>query len=164
MDRFPFVPTAEEIRDLPFASKVIMPTAYARADAVPLTLVKDEFDEPSHYAANRTRALDTVAKVIRQHSLTLNGFEGQQQLVIDHLRNMIRIEKPDVAPIWAKVSSSDHFFHAISYMLLAFRMRDVTTYKSQADLRSTAFMFGSNVFEGGNVSLHQKQPATMPFF
>jgi len=25
-------------------------------------------------------------------------------------------------------------------------------------------MFGSNVFEGGNVSLHQKQPATMPFF
>jgi hypothetical protein len=155
MDRHPFTPTAEEIRDFPFAPKLVFPVIYARSDAPPLTLVKDDFDQPSHYSANRTRAIDVVAKLVRNRALTLNGFGQHRELLVTHLRDMIRIEKPDVPPMWTKITGQDHFFHAVTYMCLAFRMRDVMAYRSKDDLRSSFFLLGSNVNNGHEVSLHQ---------
>jgi hypothetical protein len=160
IDRHPYTPTAEEIRDLTPA-KLIMPVIYARPDAAPIDMKFDEFEKPSHVAANRTRALDTVAKVIRNRTLEMNGYGDNQQLVVTHLRDMIRIEKPDIPPIWQKITGQDHFFHAIAYMLLAFRMRDVATYRSHTDLRSMFFIGGSNVFVGSEVTLHQRKPSTL---
>jgi hypothetical protein len=156
IDRFPYTPTAEEIRDLPGHECKVMPVAYTRPDSAPLTLVKDDFERPSHYSANRTRALDQVAKAVRQNKITFSGFGAHQPLVIGHLRGMIRIEKPDTAPIWNKVTEQDHFFHAISYMLLGFRMHDVVNFNSTQETRSSFFLFGSNVNNGSEVSLHQR--------
>jgi hypothetical protein len=156
IDRHPYTPTAEEIRDFPDHPKKIMPVVYApRTAPAPLSLVKDEFDEPNFYSADRTRALDQVAKLVRTKRIKFEGFGIHQQLVVDHLRGMVRIETKDTPPIWKKVTKGDHFFHALGYLHLAFRVRDVEVYKSDTDQRSNWFILGSNVYEGLDPSPHK---------
>jgi hypothetical protein len=159
IDRHPYTPTAEEIRDFPDHPKKIMPVVYApRSTPMPLNLAKDDFDEPSFYSVDRTRALDTVARLVRTRKVKFEGFGIHRQLVVDHLRGMVRIETKETTPIWKKITKEDHFFHALGYLFLAFRMRDVSVYRSDVDPRTNWFLMGSNVYEGGEVSLHSTRP------
>jgi hypothetical protein len=146
-DRNPYTPTAEEIRDIPGHVGKIMPIIYGtHGDVAPLTPNKDEFGEITHFTANRTRMIDVVAKLLRKRSYTLDGYGDMQSLLITHLRDMVRIEQPDVPPSWQKLSGNDHFFHALGYMMLAVRMKEGIDFRSDKDPRSSIILLGSNVF------------------
>ena len=160
IDRHPYTPTAEEIRDFTDFPKRIMPVVYAsRATGMPLSLSMDEFDEPSFYSVDRTRALDTVARLVRNNAIKIEGYGAHRQLVIDHLRGMVRVEPPDAPPIWKKITTNDHLFHSLAYLHVAFRMRDVVAYNNNSDRRSTLFIHGSNVFAGEQASLYPGKPS-----
>lgn len=132
-----------------------MPVVYAtRGTAAPLTLSLNDFHEPDFYSVDRTRALDVVRGLIQKHAVKLNGYGTHKQLVVDHLRGMVRIEHGDTPPIWKKITKEDHFFHALAYVYLAFRMRDVTMLNANTDLRTHMFITGTDVYAGAVKSLH----------
>lgn len=143
MDRYPFTPLSEAIRDLPEHNHVIWPVAYATTpNAPPLKEMKDEFTEITHYVANRTRALDAVHGEIRNRRLCIEGFGPHQGLIIEHLRDMVRIETADTPPIWNKMTGDDHFFHALGYMLLSQRLLQAILFNTEADQRNNWFLLG----------------------
>lgn len=158
IDRHPYTPTAEEIRDFADFPKRVMPVVYApRSAPSPLSLVKDEFDEPNFYSADRTRALDTIARLVRNRRIRFEGYGIHRSLLFDHLRGMVRIETKETPPIWKKITKEDHFFHALGYMHLAFRMHDVEVFRTESTYRTGLVLYGSNVFQGANVSLTPDQ-------
>lgn len=153
IDRYPYTPLSEQLRDLEDLPGVIMPIGYATSpNAPPLHAVKDEFDDISHWTANRTKALDTVVATIRNRKFKLAGYGSLQNVVINHLRDMVRIEQPDVPPVWNKIKGEDHFFHAFGYMLLSQRLRDAMLYKSDAERRTNIILFGTNPLQGLDLS------------
>ncbi|WP_170850142.1 MULTISPECIES: phage terminase large subunit family protein [unclassified Beijerinckia] len=143
MDRYPDTTLAESIRDLEGYKGIIWPIHYGTAANSPfLKETKDEFDEITHWVAHRTKTLDQVATIIRNHKLSLNGFGHHQSLLINHLRGMFRKEAPDILPVWEKLTEEDHFFHSLGYMLLARRLVDVIFHNSEPELRSNALLIG----------------------
>jgi hypothetical protein len=136
-DRYPYTPTANEIRDL--SSGVIMPAEYR--ETVDLTkLVADEFGANDHVVLNRTRFLDEVAKRIRTRKIVINGFTDQQNIVVSHLRDMVREETPDKPPRWLKLSGIDHYFHATAYFLASFVLKSVLDQGLDIETRSHYFI------------------------
>lgn len=134
MDRNPYTPLANEIRDL--SRGRILPTEYATSPgAAGLTLVKDELDNLSHIKANRTQMLDNVATTIKRRGIDFVGYNNQDHLLIQHLRDMVRIEKEDQTVVWQKLNGNDHYFHALGYALFALRSNEALLYRSDADVR-----------------------------
>lgn len=143
MDMYPYTPLAESIRDIEGHKNKIMPVAYATTNsAPPLAEKKDEFDEVTHYVAHRTKAIDEVAKQIRNRIIGISGYGDNQRLVIEHFRDMIRIETPDEPPTWNKINGNDHFLHAAVYNRLAVRLKDAVEYNSDHDPRTMMVMSG----------------------
>ena len=128
MDRNPYTPLANEIRDLSHGR--IMPVEYANSPGAPNVQMKnDELDQLSHVAGNRTVMLDTVAGSIRKRKIALYGYSRLQRLILDHLQDMVRMEhevhattKDEIPARWQKLTGNDHFFHALGYMLFALRV------------------------------------------
>jgi hypothetical protein len=143
-DRYPYTPTSEEIRDLPGFEGVVMPIHYStQSNAPPLMPGKDEFDAITHWQAHRTRTLDFVHRSISAHRVTLEGYGAHRQLIIKHLRNMVRVENEDVPPIWQKLGDEeDHFFHSLGYLFLAQRLVDASLYRSTAEVRTQVLLTG----------------------
>lgn len=153
LDMYPYTPLVEEIRDA--SGKVIMPMAYATTPNVaPLRENKDEFDETTHFIAHRTKAIDAVAKDIRTRQYRLSGYGGHGSLLVNHLRDMIRIETPDEPPVWNKLSGQDHFFHAMVFHRLAVRMKLGIDFKSDKDLRTHIFLLGGGGLQDKSPALH----------
>lgn len=149
MDRYPYTPTAEAVRDIEGHRGIIMPVAYATTPrAAPLAPGKDEFDEITHWIANRTQALDKATGTIRKQQTTIEGYGQHRSLIIAHMRDMVRIETPDDPPIWNKITGEDHFLHAYSYMKLAQRMLMAINYRDDRDTRSNILLLGG----GGIIS------------
>ncbi len=134
MDRNPYTPLANDIRDL--SDGRIVPVEYAGSPtAAAVQIVTDELDNLSHIRANRTTMIDAVATAIRKRRIDMVGYQNQQHLIIQHLRDMVRIEKDDTSAVWQKLSGNDHYFHAIGYALYALRTNDALNYNSDQDER-----------------------------
>lgn len=134
IDRNPYTPLANDIRDL--SGGRILPAEYALPTAATLTFVKDEFDELSHVKINRTTALDALTGAIRKRKIEFYGYGQYESQLIDHLRDMVRIENDEKAAIWQKLTGHDHFFHSASYGYFSMRMLDALDYRKDADTRS----------------------------
>lgn len=134
IDRNPYTPLAEEIRDL--TNGRIMPVEYANSVLAPaVNIKKTELDEISHISANRTIMIDAVVGAIRKRKIQFFGYGSYESLIVQHLRDMVRIEDPDTAAVWQKLTGNDHFFHALGYVLFALRASDALLYRSDADTR-----------------------------
>jgi hypothetical protein len=134
IDRNPYTPLAEEIRDL--TDQRIIPVEYANSVMAPaVNIKKTELDELSHIQANRTIMLDAVVGAIRKRQIEFYGYGSHEALLVQHLRDMVRIEEPDTSAMWQKLTGNDHFFHALGYLLFAFRASDALLYRSDADKR-----------------------------
>lgn len=156
MDMYPYTNLAEEIRDLQGHQGKIMPIAYATvATAAALVEKKDEFEVVTHYVANRTKAIDTVSKLTRNRGWSFTGYGEQQSLIITHMRDMIRIERPDEAPVWEKINGNDHYLHSLGYQQLAVRVRAAQDFRSDTDERSNVMLFGGDVLNHRNDNLHR---------
>ncbi len=134
IDRNPYTPLAEEIRDL--TDNRIIPVEYATSPmAAAVTIKNTELDELSHIQANRTVMIDAVVGYIRKRKMKFTGYGSYESLIVQHLRDMVRIEKEDTSAIWQKLTGNDHYFHALAYVLFALRANDALLYRSDADPR-----------------------------
>lgn len=134
MDRNPYTPLANDIRDL--SEGRIMPVEYGHENGQAVSLVKDELDNFSHIRGNRTIMIDAVATAIRKRRISLAGYGSFESLLIQHLRDMVRIEKEDTSAIWQKLTGNDHFFHALTYALFSIRTTDAILYRTDSDERT----------------------------
>ena len=134
IDRNPYTPLAEEIRDL--TDQRIIPVEYANSVLAPaVNIKKTELDELSHIQANRTIMLDAVVGAVRKRRIRFAGYGSHEALIVQHLRDMVRIEEPDTSAIWQKLTGNDHFFHALAYVMFAFRANEALLFRSDADPR-----------------------------
>lgn len=136
IDMYPYTPTAEEIRDK--TQGIVMPVEYSTTGKAPAVVEKkNEFDELTNYVVNRTKSIDQVAMKFRNRGIKITGYEAFGNLIVTHLRGMIRIESPDTPPIWNKVDE-DHFLHALANHQLAVRLKAGIDF--QTDQRSSTFL------------------------
>lgn len=128
MDRNPYTPLANEIRDL--SAGRILPVEYAGSPGAPnVQIMNDELDQLSHVRGNRTTMIDAVAGAVRKRKLSMYGYGRMQRLILDHLQDMVRMEheinektKDEIPARWQKLTGHDHFFHALAYLLFAMRV------------------------------------------
>lgn len=151
MDRNPYTPLANDVREL--SQGRIMPVEYAHGGAAAVQLVKDELDALSHIRGNRTTMIDAVAQAIRKRRIDLAGYGTFESLLIQHLRDMVRIEEPDVPPTWQKLSGQDHFLHALGYALFAIRTTDAILYRLDQDERTMIDVLGITMATHGDASM-----------
>lgn len=113
IDRYPYTPTANEIRD--DSRGTIAPTEYRGQK---LNIVNDEFDNFSHIQANRTQMMDAVRSAINKRKYAFTGFGGYENMIVEHLRDMVRIETPEKEATWEKLTGNDHWFHSLGFLTL----------------------------------------------
>lgn len=123
IDRQPYTPDSYAIRDK--TNNRVMPARYATASGSVLTFKNDEYGRLAYVDLPRTEALDRVRTKFCNYELTLNGYSYQKQVVIEHLRDMVRDESPEQMATWKKVTGVDHYFHAIAYWLAAPAIREL---------------------------------------
>lgn len=164
MDRNPYTPLANEIRDMSHGR--IMPVEYAGTPgAAAVTIVNDELQELSHIRGNRTTMLDAVAGAIRKRKIDMFGYGRHQRTILDHLQDMVRIEhevnektKDEIPARWQKLTGNDHFFHSLAYLLFSLRVNTAIEFREE-DPRTAVNM--SNVIipnqTGSRLGLHRAQ-------
>lgn len=134
MDRHPYTPLSNEIREL--SDNRIIPVEYANtANAPAITIANDELDNLSHIRANRTTMLDTVATAIRKRRISFIGYHGLDGVLLQHFKDMVRVEKEDLSASWQKLTGNDHFFHSLAQALFAMRVHGALLYRLDADPR-----------------------------
>lgn len=135
VDRNPYTPTSEQIRDR--TKGKVLPLEYrGQAHIDP---IYDEWENLDYVRINRTKAIDDAVKDVRLKALTISGFGGLQQIVIEHMCDMARMELDEKPATWEKLTGNDHFMHAITLMKASIKVRDVVNLKIKTEQR---FMFG----------------------
>lgn len=127
VDRLPYTPTADALRVM--SKNVIMPVQYAETKDADISIKEDAYGIISHAAVNRTKILDEVANDFRNYVWSLSGYGHQKQIVIDHLRDMVRDEKPETLAKWIKLTGQDHYFHSLALLRAAIKMRPLVLEK-----------------------------------
>lgn len=141
IDRYPDTTLSEQIKSI--TNGKIIPIHYATAPNAPTIKQNIDIDGTvSHWNAHRTRAIDEAVNLIRRHQLKLNGYGSFGNLIVSHLRDMVRVENADTPPVWNKVTGQDHFFHALTYLAIARRASDVDFMNPNHDRRSHCFVVG----------------------
>lgn len=141
IDRYPDTTLSENIKSV--SEGKIVPVHYATAPNAPTIKQVIDIDESvSHWNAHRTKSIDEAANLIRRKQLEFNGFGSFGNLIVSHLRDMVRVEHPDVPPVWNKQTGQDHFFHALTYLAIARKASDVGFMNPNTDRRSHCFVLG----------------------
>lgn len=141
MDLNPYAPLAREIRE--DSDGIIMPIEYATTpSAAPITLIKDEFDQVTHVRSNRTQIIDAIVGDIRKQRIEFTGFGNKKQIIQTHLQDMVRIELPEQAAKWVKLTGDDHFFHALGYLKHSLRIHEFISNLDEKDDRQMAMILG----------------------
>ena len=121
VDRHPYTPTADEIMEV--TQNKIIPVEYRGDKAI--NFIKDIEGNMIHVQVNRTIFLDTVVRVIRKKLILLEGYGTQKTIIADHLKDMIRDEKPKELAVWKKISGNDHYFHALGFLLVSILIKEI---------------------------------------
>lgn len=141
MDLNPYAPLAREIRD--DSKGIIMPIEYATSlKAAPLTPVKDELDNITHFSSNRTGIIDKTVGHIRGRHIAFAGYGNKKLIIQQHLQDMVRVELPEQPAKWVKLTGDDHFFHALGYLLHSLRIHDYIAAQDEQEERQMALLFG----------------------
>lgn len=156
-DRFPYTPTAEEVRDE--TETKVVPVEYRGQKEVKLVMDEIEENLVLYAQMNRTALLDKVAAVVRRKKIAFSGYGGDQSVIRDHLKDMVRDENPEVEAKWVKISGNDHYFHAIGFLLAAVRLKE-TQIHLFTDPRTTVAVLGvpsSPATTGGLLNQNSKK-------
>jgi hypothetical protein len=133
MDRHPYTPTVEQIREL--TKRVILPVEY-RGQAH-INLVEDEWGNLDYVQINRTKAIDNQVKAIQHKATELRGYGGLGGILVEQLCDMVRIETDEKPATWEKLTGNDHFMHSLVLMRASIKIRDVMMLKSNVETRSS---------------------------
>lgn len=134
VDRFPYTPTANEIRSI--TEGRVWPMQYRGSKK--LDIKEDE----GYVNADRTQAIDEIAIAIRKHQPRFSGYGTQRTTIVEHLRDMVRDEQPDTPPRWVKLTGNDHYFHALALVKAAIDIQEILHGKEQPDPREVAAIIG----------------------
>lgn len=121
IDRFPYTPNADAV--FATSKQKVIPTEYRGAS--PINIKSDEFGNISHAQVNRTAAIDRLVRAIRLRQISISGYGPYREVLLEHLKDMVRIEAPEVEATWQKRSGNDHFFHALALLQIAPRIHQV---------------------------------------
>lgn len=127
VDRHPESQAAADIRDQ--TQRRILPCEYRGTKEINPIKGPEGEEDIIYIQADRTTLLDEVAKAVRQHSITFEGYLDKDGDIVVHLRNMIRVEAPEEPAVWKKLDQQDHFFHAIGFMLTAMKTKRILILK-----------------------------------
>lgn len=152
IDRHPYTPTANQIRDR-FHNRV-MPVEYRGTAAARLVL--DETGSISNAQVDRTTVLDKVVDTIRSGDFEISGYGAQEGILIEHLRNMVREEEPEQPAKWVKLNSADHYFHAMAFFLVAPRITELLHDHMSSEMLTSFGVFGFDDFasDAGGVAIN----------
>lgn len=149
IDRFPYTPEADAIRDS--TSGLIVPVQYRGQQGLQPVFEADT-KVLNHYSANNTLILDRVRALVGHRKMIFSGYQGQKDLLIKHLTDMVRDEKPsegmDMIGEWKKTSGNDHYMHSIAFNLLARRVCE-HMYATQVSTVATTASFSGASFGTG---------------
>lgn len=118
VDRLPYTPTAKQLqRD---SNGKIVPIQYGGQIAV--SWKKDE----NYAVGNRTLALDEVMRQVNR-GMKFYGYGHMRGTITTHLMDMVRDDTvlEEGWAKWEKITGDDHFFHALGYALLSFKLAEV---------------------------------------
>lgn len=132
VDRHPYTPTAKELFEM--SDGRIVPVEYRGTKEV--KLVFDEAKELTHAQADRTELIDEVVRQLKRRNLMMSGYGHYKQIIIDHIRGMVRKEEPDSPATWIKITEQDHFFHALGFLLVATKIKEVERIHRKDDPRT----------------------------
>lgn len=146
VDRFPYTPQADALRDITHG--LIVPIQYRGANALQPVFEPDT-KVLSHYSAGRTQILDRLLWLFSHKSLVLSGYGGQRETLKMHLRDMVRDEQsPDTEAEWKKTTGNDHYFHSMALNLLSRRVCE-HMYATRSDtLATTTSLIGAPSWGG----------------
>lgn len=119
VDRHPESQAAADVRDA--TQRRIVPCEYRGTKE--LHIIKDPEGNIIHCQADRTSLLDAVAQAVRLGQIGFAGYELREADVLNHLRDMVRVEEPEEPAVWKKLTGMDHFFHAIGFMLHSMKLK-----------------------------------------
>ena len=139
IDRYPYTPLSNDIRDM--TNGRIQPVVYGIGK---IAEPKIEADKTiSFYNCNRTMALDEVKSVITKGQIDFYGYLDQEDIIVEHLRDMVREENEgEKQPEWRKLNGNDHFFHALGYAMLAKHINYIANWSPNNELRSIISLTG----------------------
>ena len=132
IDRFPYTPTADEVFKV--SGGKIIPTEYRGQKET--NIVLDPYDDVSHAQVNRTMMLDKVSTRIKKASMRISGYGMYKEVIVTHLRNMVREETPEKEATWVKLLPDDHFFHALGFMSISLDIFDMVKIKLKSEVRT----------------------------
>lgn len=135
----------------------ILPCEYRGTNA--LKLVTNENGDVTHCQVDRTDAIDRVVKGIREGTIELEGYGAQAEILITHLRNMVREEEPETPAKWVKLSEEDHYFHALVFWLVGPRMTEL-----MFDHVANSMLQQAGVFDPNEFVIDFNNPSTNPGF
>lgn len=138
IDRLPYTPTANAVRDA--TNGRILPVQYSGSRLV--VLQKDALDEITHAHVNRTSVIDLIVGRIRRANIELCGYTDKADMLVTHLCDMVRIEAPEVEAKWEKVTGNDHWMHALGYLNIAPKVKEVSDLSGGGETRTQIFIGG----------------------
>ncbi len=119
VDRYPYTPTANELRDK--HERLIVPAVYqGEKDYAPTNNTHGDLD---YYNINRTFMADLVANSIRYKEVSFEGYSEHKAVLKAHLRDTCRELTTDGKARWLKLTGNDHFFHALVYLNGAYHIK-----------------------------------------
>lgn len=144
IDRFPYTQQADALRDS--TSGLVIPIQYRGLQAL-APVVESDTKVLSHYSANNTLILDRVQALFGHRKVSLSGYRGQKDVLIAHLTDMVRDERPGDSEQaeWKKTSGNDHYMHSIAFNLLARRVSE-HMYATQLSTIGTSVSFSGGAF------------------
>ena len=167
IDRHPYTPTANAIRDM--SDGRIMPIEYAAKGPTFTTATEPEQpDELSHVRANRTNLLDEVSMRVRNRMTSFSGYGPWKEVIVEHLRGMWRDEKPETPAVWQKLHGRDHFFHAVGYFFASTKIMEIEKTLLGGETRSvvetSVATFGASQDILGTSKASSRRTPTLGFF
>ena len=147
VDRFPYTPQADALRDL--TKGLIVPIQY-RGHAALTPVMEPDTKILSHYSANRTLILDRLHSWVSHRKLVISGYGGQKETLIAHLMDMVRNEQPDEEAEWLKTTGSDHYFHSMALNLLARRVCEHMYATQMSEVATSSMILGVDANGGAH--------------
>lgn len=153
IDRFPYTPQADALRDS--TNGLIVPIQY-RGNAALQPVNEPDTKNLSHYSANNTLILDRIQTIFQHRKATISGYKNQRDVLIAHLTDMVRNDKPGEAEQaeWMKTTGNDHYMHAIAFNLLARRVSDHMFATQLSTIATSASFLGASFGNDANSALN----------
>lgn len=139
VDRHPYTPTANAVRDL--SKGKILPVEYRGQKEI--NLIKDQVNPEviTHAQVNRTMIIDAAFNLVKTRKVFFRGFGNYKSVIKTHFQDMVRDEQPEKEAIWVKLSGNDHFAHAWIFAVAGMKLKELE-YGLHGDHRTVVSVMG----------------------